>query len=581
MTKPHLLYHAFILMVSICLGATAQNIEQSYLNTLEDESLLTLFDKHNGDSIVQEKIARTYLDRARNQKDTIKMARGYDRLARIFHPEKNIMFADSIIRLTEGIQNITYPAMGYIIKGFELKSSDLSQSTKNYYRAYEIALENKNLAQQLYLMDALIIRKSYWGDSDEALEMQREKHKILYQDNFKELMIKTSRNGYIHEVDNLIIQMKFNSSINYTICFINKREIDSARFYYEKSKELNKQYYGYAKEDQTNILLEILNEIYFYSGLFDECISVSNSILNRKMNSSDYNSLFDAYYFKGMSQLNISSGKNGIVQIIKADSVFDKHKISILPYQRNVFAQLLKYYEEISDYPNQIKYYKKLTLIDSIFKKNLAYYEPSIKNKIQTPAILAEKDVLISELKKESETPDPKLYISLSALTLSLSFLFFYVRKRMVYKKRFEKLLAEQTRKNDPTLQEHASSNHLSNEIVEDILKKLEAFEQQHAYLNATITLQTLAKKFKTNSNYLSRVINLKREKNFSQYLHELRIGYAVEKLLPNASYRKYTIKAIAEECGYNNAESFSRAFYKTHGIYPSYYIKKLEQNNE
>ena len=44
---------------------------------------------------------------------------------------------------------------------------------------------------------------------------------------------------------------------------------------------------------------------------------------------------------------------------------------------------------------------------------------------------------------------------------------------------------------------------------------------------------------------------------------------------------RKYTIKAIAAECGYKNAESFSKAFYKINGIYPSYYIKKIEKGKK
>ena len=45
------------------------------------------------------------------------MARAYDRLARLFHPQKNIMFADSIIYLTEKLSHITYPIFGYMLKG--------------------------------------------------------------------------------------------------------------------------------------------------------------------------------------------------------------------------------------------------------------------------------------------------------------------------------------------------------------------------------------------------------------------------------------------------------------------------------
>ncbi len=110
-------------------------------------------------------------------------------------------------------------------------------------------------------------------------------------------------------------------------------------------------------------------------------------------------------------------------------------------------------------------------------------------------------------------------------------------------------------------------------------MSKLERFEQQRQFLLHDLSLQGLAKKFHTNSNYLSRIVNMKMEKNFSQYINDLRIKYSVKEVLSDSKFRKYTIKAIAQESGYTNAESFSRAFYKKNGIYPSYYIKNLDKS--
>jgi hypothetical protein len=75
----------------------SQNYSLAELEQLEDEALLEYFSKVSSDSLVGEQVARVYLDRGKKEGDTIKMARGYDRLARIFHPEKNIMIADSLI----------------------------------------------------------------------------------------------------------------------------------------------------------------------------------------------------------------------------------------------------------------------------------------------------------------------------------------------------------------------------------------------------------------------------------------------------------------------------------------------------
>jgi AraC-like DNA-binding protein len=90
-----------------------------------------------------------------------------------------------------------------------------------------------------------------------------------------------------------------------------------------------------------------------------------------------------------------------------------------------------------------------------------------------------------------------------------------------------------------------------------------------------------VAKRFNTNSSYLSKVVNLKKDKNFSQYISELRIAYAVDKLKNNPRFRKYTIKAIAEEVGFGNAQSFSKAFYSRTGIQPSYFIRNLNKQKQ
>lgn len=113
----------------------------------------------------------------------------------------------------------------------------------------------------------------------------------------------------------------------------------------------------------------------------------------------------------------------------------------------------------------------------------------------------------------------------------------------------------------------------ISGDIVEELLEKLDRFERNKKHLNSNLSLNKLAKELHTNQNYLSRVINLKMEKNFPQYLNDLRIRYAVNELKTNKIFRKHAIKAIAEECGYSPGSSFSRVFYITTGIQPSYYI--------
>ena len=78
-----------------------------------------------------------------------------------------------------------------------------------------------------------------------------------------------------------------------------------------------------------------------------------------------------------------------------------------------------------------------------------------------------------------------------------------------------------------------------------------------------------------------SKVINKYREISFANYLKELRINYCLEILKVDSKLRSYTIKAISKEMGFNNSESFSKAFFKKTGIKPSYYIKQLNRLNQ
>ena len=110
-------------------------------------------------------------------------------------------------------------------------------------------------------------------------------------------------------------------------------------------------------------------------------------------------------------------------------------------------------------------------------------------------------------------------------------------------------------------------------------LKELERFEIKKKFLEKDLTLVHLASTFNTNSNYLSKVINYYRNKNYTTYLNDLRINYIVNLLKTESKFRNYTIKALAEESGFSAPQHFSKAFFSTTGIYPSYFLNQLNKN--
>ena len=114
-----------------------------------------------------------------------------------------------------------------------------------------------------------------------------------------------------------------------------------------------------------------------------------------------------------------------------------------------------------------------------------------------------------------------------------------------------------------------------------EILDKLIKLEEKKLFLKQDFTLHNVAKRLKTNTAYLSKIVNSELDKNFSSYVNELRINYIVIELKNNAKLRSYSINAIAEEIGYKSPESFTKYFKIATGISPSIYIKKINQMKE
>ena len=156
----------------------------------------------------------------------------------------------------------------------------------------------------------------------------------------------------------------------------------------------------------------------------------------------------------------------------------------------------------------------------------------------------------------------------------------YYYFKRTTYKRRFEALLKNNTQKLT-VVKNPKSSTTIPDYLVDKILEKVLTFEKERGYLDSSITLNSMAKKLETNSNYLSKVVNLTKGRNFSTYISDLRINYTVEALKNQPKLREYTVKAIANEVGFNNTESFTKAFYKNTKLYPSYFIKQLKKKEE
>ena len=117
----------------------------------------------------------------------------------------------------------------------------------------------------------------------------------------------------------------------------------------------------------------------------------------------------------------------------------------------------------------------------------------------------------------------------------------------------------------------------ISSKTEKVLLKKLESFEKSKDFLKKDVNLNNLSKQFDTNTKYLSEIIKSYKNKNFNQYLNELRINYLIDQLNNNEKVLNTKVSYLASDFGFNSHSSFSTLFTQYVGQSPSEYIKALK----
>ena len=111
-----------------------------------------------------------------------------------------------------------------------------------------------------------------------------------------------------------------------------------------------------------------------------------------------------------------------------------------------------------------------------------------------------------------------------------------------------------------------------SQNYLEELLLYM---EEKKPYLDGKLSLKQIALALDISTNHLSQVINENLEKNFFDFVNEYRVDLVKEKMAVSSN-RKYTLLALAYDCGFNSKSSFNAIFKKKTGLTPSQYLKSL-----
>lgn len=511
----------------------------------------------------------TYYKKSKYQSDKMILMEGMYMAARISKDYKTaVSYLDSIISLSSNNSNFTYPAKAYILKSeYLLYDNHWNEGLINLLKAEKYSEKEKNIKQNSFIKQQIGLIKTNLGKYEEALPLVKQHYYYLKTNN-----------------DNSSSEISY-STFLLSDLYNRLGKTDSALFYSNKRlREISSQdrYYRYL----------IMSNSFSYH--IKKEYKTSNALLDKSISliypSQDKLNLAICYYYRGE---NVLKGERNLQ---KAKMYFEKVDSIMLiskeytPDIRNNYVNLIEISKKLKDDKKQLYYLNRLIEIDKNLNDDGHLLSKNVSQYYDTPHLLSEKEKIISKINDEKQ-----IYILLGCSIFTvLVFAVFYLikikREKKILDKRFYELINSKNDLEQQTLNDtNRSVKPLTNEknniksfdlpIAKELLEKLIKFEKEFGYLELNLKLVDLADRFDTNSTYLSKTINHYKGKNFSQYLNDLRIGCAVDKLKKDKKLRRYTIKALAEEFGFNNSESFAKAFHSYTGLQPSYFIKKINEN--
>lgn len=104
----------------------------------------------------------------------------------------------------------------------------------------------------------------------------------------------------------------------------------------------------------------------------------------------------------------------------------------------------------------------------------------------------------------------------------------------------------------------------LKVKIVKVLLKKKK-------YKDKNYSAKLLAEELNTNTRYISAVVNVCFNMNYTSLINKYRVEDA-KKLLVSKRYRNLKMEEISDMVGFSNRQSFYASFYKFTGITPRKY---------
>jgi len=294
---------------------------------------------------------------------------------------------------------------------------------------------------------------------------------------------------------------------------------------------------------------------------------------NKEFKYFIYNTLSKVYINKNENQRAIDS-----LEIVLKDDAFKDNRL-----KADMYKKLIASYKALNNKEKYIEYSEKLLEL-----------EPDVKDnnlKAINTAVSEEQKNLLEKI-SDKEGHNNLLIISCGFLILIGGISIFYInQKRKKEKQLYQNFISnlekdeEISKREEITQPEIEEKEKIAFSVPSSaetmILEKLEKFEASNKFINSKLSVASLAVMFKTNPSYLSETIKKHKEKNFNNYINELRINYICKQILERPEFLNYKISYLAEEAGFSSHSSFTTVFKNITGISPSAFLREAEKKHK
>lgn len=560
--------HIFLLSIFSVWLVNAQESQKS-LEKLPIDSLKNGFaNTQTTNPQLAKKYLLALLKKVPNSKGTLKAYKIHYQLARIHKKLRNkdsaLFHIDNTLKLTTSDDSY-FSSYLYLKGGIYYEHGDYVNAIDYFTKVNEIAKQNNDLVTQADLAIDFALIKTQIGDNAAALQLVKKNipfyEKLINQQDGDKYGI-----SYINSLMTI--------SDIYTNLYIDqqksqKKYLDSAHYYNNIAIDKSLQYndnLGFA------ISLRLKGIIHHEEGKIEQSTTDLIKAEDLFQNLNLPKRLLIIYLYRGKNYFALENYEKALSYFQKTETLIQETQAEF-PDLQELYILMAKSYKQKNDSENAIKYFNLFYQKDA---QNDDLSQQSLEQLYLKYDVIAFKDK-IDALQNDLKTEKYNYSIILGCmLLLIIGIVVYYKRKQSQNNKYFQNIIEELELKN--AKKAPSKKLNISQENIDKIIEGLQAFEKNKLFLKKNCSLNFVANKINTNSTYLSKVIQIHKQKKFIQYITDLRIDYALEKLKNDRKFRAYNIKSIAAELGYNSSESFSKDFKRRTKLYPSYYIKKINE---